>query len=464
MHLVWLRTDLRLADNPALFYACEQAKSTQQPLSVVYCSTPDQWQLHCDAPSKFGLHQQALQDLQPRLNKLGITLHVLSGSDYSSCVDLLKTFVSKHNIQHIWWNTETPLYEQQRDSTVSEAMQQLGVGVNTYEADFLVPTYQLKTQQGGFYKVFTPWYKRWKDCLENTRDLLPEPDAIGKSVTQKDQPTLPYAEQYRDDLWPGTEQAANKALQKFCDNRLTDYINKRDTPSVNGTSTLSPYFACGLISARQCLHAVQQQTREWRGNHWIREVAWREFYRYLLLCFPDLNKHRPFKPETTALQWEDDAKLREAWQQGKTGFPIVDAAQRQLLQTGWMHNRLRMISASFFTKLMLEHWRYGEDFFMQHLLDGDFASNNGGWQWSASTGCDASPWFRVFNPTTQSEKFDAQGDFIRRFVPELADLKGKSIHNPPAKVREQLGYPQPIIDYKAARERVLARFKQLNSD
>ncbi len=463
MHLVWLRTDIRLADNPALYYACDKARRYHQPIQVIFCDTPQQWQLQHDSPAKISFQADALTHLRQKLHQLGVKFKILRGTDYQSCVELITEEAKTSQATDIWWNTEVPVYEQNRDAQVSTALKPLNVVIHRFDADFLVPPEGMRTQQGGHYKVFTPWYRLWQTRLDGARDLLPEPQTVSTALEPSEQSPIELtgAQPYRSDVWPADEQSALKKLHDFCERRINQYIEYRDIPSINGTSTLSPYFASGLISARQCLAAVQQHQPEWRSDPWLREVAWREFYRYLMYCFPRLSKSQPFKPETTFLAWENNPDLVTAWKQGKTGFPIVDAAMRQLAQTGWMHNRLRMITASFFTKLMLEHWTIGEQFFMENLLDGDFASNNGGWQWSASTGCDASPWFRVFNPQSQSQKFDSSGDFIRKFVPELKDLDDKAIHNPPSKVRQHLGYPEPMIDYRSARERVLERFKAL---
>lgn len=471
MHLVWFRNDLRLTDNPALFFACDAARRDQVEVRAIFCSTPDQWQEHHDAGVKLGLQNDALKHLQQGLAQLGVHLSVLHGKDYTSCSTLIEEYCRSHGVTSVWCNGEVPFNEQQRDFAVKERLQSQNIDCQIFQSDFLVPPELLKTGQGGVYKVFTPWYKSWRQKLDAQLIPLPIPEAMGApiSLLESDtQWTLPGATDYRKDLWSAEEDAVLNRAQAFCQERMHRYLDLRDIPSVNGTSTLSPYFASGLISARSCLQFIKDSYSDhassdnWREDPWLREIAWREFYRYLMLGFPSLSKNRPFKAETQYLQWECNPELVKAWQEGMTGFPIIDAAMRQLARTGWMHNRLRMLTASFLTKLMLEHWQVGERYFMEQLIDGDFPSNNGGWQWSASTGCDASPWFRVFNPTTQSEKFDPEGRFIRKMLPELADLDNKAIHNPPLAVREHLKYPAPIIDYRQARQRVLDRFKALN--
>ncbi|VUD68939.1 Deoxyribodipyrimidine photo-lyase [Thalassocella blandensis] len=468
MHLVWLRNDIRLDDNPALYQAAKSCNKavTQQKMCAVYIATPKQWQIHDEAPAKLGLRSQALNDVRKNLGALGIPLYILETPKYAGIPALLQKFCDEHEVTDCWWNEEIPIDEKERDKAVAAHLQHHAVTTHECKSNRIV-NHTLLNQQESPYKVFTPWYKSWVKHLALNIDLPhAKPDAVGKALKVDSSPiVLPGSDDFRSDLWPAAEKDALQRLETFVFEREQSYMQHRDIPSLNGTSTISPYLASGMISSRRCLAMIMQacgeQGRDWQGDDWLRELAWREFYYYLMQCFPKLCRNRAFKPETENLQWEKSAKALAAWQQGNTGFPIVDAGMRQLNQTGWMHNRLRMVTASFLTKLLLIDWREGERYFMQHLIDGDFASNNGGWQWSASTGCDASPWFRIFNPYSQSQKFDPEGKFIKKFVPELKDLNAKDIHNPPSKVRQHLKYPEPVVDYKFARERVLARFKEL---
>ena len=271
-----------------------------------------------------------------------------------------------------------------------------------------------------------------------------------------------------DSFYRAGETAAQDALDHFLDGTIDHYHQQRDFPSIAGTSSISPWLVAGTLSIRQCFHqALQRNNGELdTGNQgittWLSELIWREFYKHILVGFPRVSKNRAFKPETEQLPWQDDKSLLTAWQTGQTGFPIVDAAMRQLTNTGWMHNRLRMVTAMFLSKNLMLDWRLGEQFFMEHLIDGDLAANNGGWQWSASTGTDAAPYFRMFNPTSQSQKFDAEGTFIRQWLPELAHLDNKAIHGP-YEYGEQSGlnYPHPVIDHRYSRQRVLQAFKSL---
>ena len=267
------------------------------------------------------------------------------------------------------------------------------------------------------------------------------------------------------ECWPIGESAAHKRLEQFCENKLSDYKKKRDFPALASTSQISAYLAQGILSSNQCLHlmfdALQVDTISQLCSHagaacWLSELVWREFYQYIAYHFPRVCQHQPFKSVTKKIIWTQNAEHLKAWQSGKTGIPIIDAAMRQLNQTGWMHNRLRMLVAMFFSKNLFLDWRLGEHYFMQQLIDGDFASNNGGWQWSASTGTDAAPYFRVFNPIAQSKKFDPHGEFIKRYCPELAMLHAKQIHQPNT---QDLDYPPPIVDLNATRADAIAAFK-----
>jgi deoxyribodipyrimidine photo-lyase len=265
-------------------------------------------------------------------------------------------------------------------------------------------------------------------------------------------------------LWPAGEKEAHKRLDNFINNHLADYATARDVPGIDGTSQLSPYLNIGAISPRMCLHKALSANISSKESvdAWISELVWRDFYQHIVYHFPHVCRGENFNHKYDKLVWDCDKKLQKAWMEGKTGFPLVDAAMRQLLETGWMHNRMRMLVAMFFTKLLYQDWRLGESFFMLHLIDGAFAANNGGWQWSASTGTDAAPYFRIFNPMIQSEKFDPQGAFIKRYCPELKSLSSKEIHDPwvlcPEKVKK-LGYPAPIIDYAFMRAKTIAAFQ-----
>lgn len=460
--LVWLRNDLRLDDNPALAHARQQGA-----IAVVFIATPKQWQQHNESAAKQGLKAASLKDIGEQLAASGIQLHLLETDFFDDVPALLLDFCQQRQLTAIWFNQETPLDERRRDQAVCKHLGEAGITCHALEPDLLVSAPVLTRLEEPF-KIFTPYYRRWLQILQETQHPpYPVPQAQGDPVKFAfDRPD--WAGNFRDDRWSAAEADVLDKLNRFCEKRLKAYPDLRDFPAEPATSTLSPYLAIGRIGPRRLLASIQchciVQHMYWQDNDWLRELAWRDFYRQLLLHFPRLSMDKPFRPETEYVVWQDDETGFKAWCEGKTGFPIVDAAMRQLLQTGWMHNRLRMITASFLSKLLLIDWRRGEQFFMQHLIDGEFAANNGGWQWSASTGCDAAPYFRVFNPGRQSERFDPDGEFIRRFVPELAVVEAKQIHDPPSALRQSFAYPAPVVDYKMARKRAIAAFDKIKND
>ena len=458
-NLVWLRDDLRLEDNPALYYAALQGE-----IRVVMTASPKQWQEHNESPAKTALRIALFNRIAEQLAQKGIRAEVIEAPTYEDIADKLADYCQTHRVQAVWFNEELPVNEQRRDEAVIAKLQWLNIDCHKQACDLIVPR-EVLNQQGLPFKVFTPFFKRWLSMLVE-QNPIPFSPPTEQSETIPHQAYHPnWLASYREDLWPADQQSISQRLWQFCHLKEEHYSAHRDIPNEPGTSLLSPYLALGALGPRECLFALQyvseQQGRDWRESVWLKELAWRDFYRQLMKHFPRLSKGKAFKTNTEGLIWQSEESLLLAWQQGRTGFPIVDAAMRQLNQTGWMHNRLRMICASFFCKLMFADWRKGEAYFMQTLIDGEFAANNGGWQWSASTGCDAAPYFRVFNPTRQSQTYDKSGDFIRRFVPELAGLDNKAIHEPSSAQRQACAYPDPIIDYKSARQYAIDAFANL---
>lgn len=466
--LVWLRHDLRVMDNPALHDAARHG-----PITAVVTLTPAQWQRHDRAPVQVDLLLRHLQTLQQALGESGISLKVCQVKDFADVPDALLTLAQRLQITHLRFNDQYEWDERSRDDAVETAFRNAGYAVHRYLDQTLFAPGELLTGKGDYYTVFTPFYKRWCARLPEV-DLtpLPAPPQQPGPVEHDPLPTqlpgwsCPSASAH----WPAGCEQALKRLDTFVDQHLIDYATQRDFPAVEGTSTLSPYLALGALSIRQCLQAVmshnqgQLPTGQDGPGRWVAELVWREFYRHIMVGFPRVSRNRAFKPETERLAWRDAPEDLSRWQAGETGFPLVDAAMRQLVQTGWMHNRLRMLTAMFLSKHLLIDWRLGEQFFMQHLVDGDLAANNGGWQWAASTGTDAAPYFRLFNPYRQSERFDPQGEFIRKFIPELHTLTSKSIHQPSIAQCDALGYPHPCVDLKEARDRVMQAFDAIKNE
>jgi deoxyribodipyrimidine photo-lyase len=457
MQLVWLRNDLRIEDNPALHNACKTGNCC-----CVFVINPEQWQIHNDAAIKLDFIYRRLKSLQTELSAINMPLKIIHISNYQETPKALLELASNTGAKGLWFNYEYPLNESLRDKAVTEAFENAEIKTHAFHGDVFHQPGSVKTQNDTIYHVFTPFARQWKKQLTDAIITpLPKPKRQTKTDIETDDISQYWpdnGEDYRADLWPSSSSGMAEKLNKFMANAALDYKDIRDIPSIAGTSTLSPYLMCGAISTKQCLLSLRQKTGEWLESTWLNELIWREFYRHLICLYPRLSRLDDFKTLKAPIPWINDDRQWQAWCTGQTGYPIVDAAMKQLLQTGWMHNRLRMVVAAFLTKLLLIDWRRGEQFFMQHLIDGDFASNNGGWQWAASTGADAAPYFRIFSPLRQSERFDSEGIFIKKLLPELASLDKKSIHNPSTQQREDCGYPEPIVDYKFARERALAEY------
>ncbi|MDY0250304.1 MAG: deoxyribodipyrimidine photo-lyase [Pseudomonas sp.] len=470
--LLWLRTDLRTQDNSALF-----AASQAGPTVAVFLLSPAQWQAHADAACKVDFWLRNLAELKTRLAALNVPLLIRSANDWQHAATVIAQLCQQLNISAVHVNTEYGFHESQRDLAVAAALVDQGSLFHSHFDQLLFKPGSILTQAGTYFKVFSQFKKV---CYQRLYDYLPEPiatptaqatlDIVSDSIPNNI-PGFAATEPRMQALWPAGEQAAQQRLSTFTAETIDHYLEQRDMPAVPGTSQLAAYLAAGVLSVRQCLHAALTANQgEFDSGKpgvvtWINELLWREFYKHILVGYPKVSRNRSFKPETEALAWRNAPKDLLAWQQGRTGFPIIDAAMRQLLATGWMHNRLRMIVAMFLTKNLLIDWREGERFFMQHLIDGDLAANNGGWQWSASTGTDAVPYFRIFNPVSQSQRFDPKGTFIRHWLPELKHLSDKEIHQPKPLtglfVTES--YPKPIVDLPASRQRALSAFKNLPS-
>lgn len=458
--LVWFRTDLRTLDHPALHAAAEQG-----PVVAVFLLSPAQWQEHDEAAVKVDFWLRNLAELGKTLGSLGIPLLVRSAERWKQAPQVLLELARELDLEHLHFNDEYGVNEAARDDAVAEAFEAAGLTAHRYLDQTLFAPGTVLTKSGGYFKVFGQFRKTCLARLETGLPTpLPAPGKQKKSLVQADDlPTSvagfaaisPEVQQ----LWPAGEEAALQRLQAFIQDDLEDYHQARDIPSTPGTSQLSAYLNAGVLTPRQCLQAaVRANDGLLSGGKqgaatWITELLWREFYRHVLVGYPWVSRHQPFNRDLAALPWRNDREGLDAWQQGRTGIPIIDAAMRQLLQTGWMHNRMRMLTAMFLCKNLLIDWREGERWFMQHLIDGDLASNNGGWQWSASTGTDSVPYFRVFNPHTQALKIDARGDYVRTWIPELADLKGKAVHTPGGR------YLTPLVDLGESRQRALAAYR-----
>jgi deoxyribodipyrimidine photo-lyase len=474
--IVWFRRDLRVADHPAL----QAASATGRPVIPVFVLGAGGSVRRPGAAATWWLHH-ALGDLRSSLERLGLPLILRRGHP----AEILASLVREAGAGDVYWNDEFEPGAQQRDEVVTVAVRERGAGVRRFDGNLLFGPGTVRTGTGGLFKVFTPFWTALRRGPEPDRPLrAPEhacaPVEIPFSERLEDWRLLPVAPDWAGglrDAWVPTEAAGLERLAEFYDDSLATYVERRDIPFEDGTSRISPYLAWGQISSRQAWHAARFRAQrsdgvlEARSWDYLRQIAWREFSWNLLQGNPDMAS-RPLNRRFERFPWIEDAASLRAWQRGMTGYPIVDAGMRQLWALGWMHNRVRMIVGSFLVKHLLTPWQRGEAWFWDTLVDADGANNAAGWQWIAGCGADAAPYFRIFNLVLQGEKFDPEGFYVRKWVPELAKLPRGWIHKPwelgAADLRDggvELGrtYPVPIVSHKAARERALAALATLRA-
>lgn len=464
MKLVWFRRDLRVIDNPALQYATENS----QQVVACFVATPTQWHSQHMAPIQADWILRRLPELQRDLAALNIPMLYAEVDTYQQSAEQVASWARQLGADSVAINAEYEVNEQARDHWLEAELTQSGMHLQSFHDKCLMPPGSVRNKQGEYFKVFTPFKRAWLSqftlpVITTSSAVAPchLPQSLAEQILTPDAPfSFPRK---ASDAWSADSASILQRLRDFCSTSVDTYDKQRDFPAVAGTSQLSPYLALGALSVRQCIVRLhwQQAFLSPGRETWLSELIWREFYQHLIWFEPKLVKGAGFVAWESKLCWPGKSTWLTKWQQGQTGYPIVDAAMRQLNETGWMHNRLRMIVASFLTKDLHLNWRDGEQYFMQNLIDGDFAANNGGWQWSASTGCDGQPYFRIFNPTSQGEKFDPDGRFIRRWVPELTSVPDKYIHQPwNWSGKSMLSYPAPMVDHKREREITLAEYKR----
>lgn len=456
--IVWLRQDLRLIDNPAM-HAAVAAGAHLIPVYILDEISHNPWPL--GGAQRWWLHQ-SLWDLQAQFAQHKIPLILRRGATQQVLLELIQA--SKATA--VYWNRCYEPFAIARDKKLKQNLAQQGITVKTFNSALLQEPWEIMTDANGYYKVFTRY---WQRCLREWQPTLPLPKPKFKSAGAKLQsdhleqwnllPSKPDWSQGLKQTWQPGEKGAVKALTQFIKDKIQDYSEGRDYPSQSVTSRLSAHLHFGEISPRQIWHALQCAGVE-KDHRFCTELGWREFCYYTLYHFPELPT-QPLVSKFANFAWADDAKLLRAWQKGRTGYPIVDAGMRELWHTGTMHNRVRMIVGSFLTKHLLQDWQQGARWFWDTLVDADLASNSFNWQWVAGCGADAMPYFRIFNPILQGEKFDAQGLYIRQWLSELKAVPTRYIHTPWLAPSPCKDYPTPIVDHAAARERALLRYKQL---
>ena len=464
--LFWHRRDLRITDNLGLTAARQQTDK----VVGIFCLDRDILKRDDIAPARVKYMIGCLQELAQSYTKLGSQLLITQGKP-SQVLPQIATIL---NARAVYWSLDVEPYSRKRDREVTTALEEKGITVKNFWDQLLHQPGAILTKSEQPYKVYTPFWRNWiqqtkPSICQNIKSLTGLTAAELATVQPTHVTELPTAADlgYLWDnplfLFPG-ESAAQDRLEKFCDSAIYQYDEQRNFPFNQGTSQLSAALKFGAISLRTIWQATIEtlgncRSEEARNNiiTWQKELAWREFYQHCLYYFPELEQG-PYRPAFKNFPWENNLEHFQAWCQGKTGYPIVDAAMRQLNETGWMHNRCRMIVASFLTKDLIIDWRWGEKYFMQNLVDGDLAANNGGWQWSASSGMDPKP-LRIFNPASQAQKFDAEAEYIRQWLPEISSIDTEYLVTGkiPDLERYRCNYPQSIVDHKIQQR----KFKEL---
>jgi deoxyribodipyrimidine photo-lyase len=463
--LHWFRNDLRLRDNTALAAAAHGADA----LVPVFVLDERILRSPRTGAPRVRFLLDCLERLARDLSARGTPLVLRRGDPREVIPRLLR----ETRADLLAFNRDTSPYAVRRDAAVTREAERMGVRVLAPKDRVLFEAGEVRTQSGSTFGVYSPYRRAWgRRLAEDPQAPRPAPRLPGPVHGLGGEP-IPTAAALgfggdASALPTGGEAAARRRLSRFLDAQVADYARARDLPARDGTSRLSPHLRFGTLSARECLHAAAEASaadaRRARGvARWQDELVWREFYAAILEAHPRVARE-PWQRAFAAIEWSRDDTAFAAWCEGRTGYPIVDAGMRQLAQTGWMHNRVRMLAASFLVKDLWIDWRRGERFFFQKLVDGDPGSNNGGWQWSASTGTDASPWFRIFNPVVQARRFDPDGDYVRRFVPELRDVPGRFVHEPWRAPRPPGAYPPPIVRHEERRRLALARFGALRGE
>ncbi|MBT2732703.1 deoxyribodipyrimidine photo-lyase [Carnobacterium sp. ISL-102] len=460
--VMWFRRDLRVEDNTALKHALEECDS------LILLFHVNSEQLLNETSKNEAAFFKSVETFRKTLDDRGVTLHLAFG-DLTDCFTKLKKKFPEWT--DIYVNRDENGYGLKRDILADSILYDLGIRTHAFHDHYLHSAHEVKTNTQTSYKVFTPYFNKWKEYSKSSMIKVDfdEKKLVTSSLFKEDKLRFEsFIEKHpRMTTIKTGSAAAKECLDRFVENNLQKYDEARDYPSQDATSHLSHHLRTGEISIRTVYDRVSQAEDSQDKETFIKELAWRDFYNMIYTSYPN-QKNEAINPEFGYISWYNNEEAFDCWKEGKTGFPIIDAAMRQLKETGWIHNRLRMITASFLTKDLLIDWRWGERHFQEHLIDYDSANNIGGWQWASSTGADSAPYFRIFNPTTQSERFDKEGLYIKQYVPELRGIDNKKIHDPSKlSVAEQdsfgviIGsdYPAPIVSHKDRRKMAIELYE-----
>lgn len=471
LYAYWFRKDLRLIDNRALseFISVVRSRFNPDKDSILFFYIKNKNNFKFYGEKRIQFLYESLIDLESSLKKFGFNLIIFYGKAY----EVIKKLCHNSDGIVLFANKQYEPYSIKRDNVIKDLIKNFGT-CNLYNDTVISEPGSVIKDDGSPYTVYTPYKKKFLSLLneEANKEIFCDLKPIKRFSENQFKPESQInivdlekkikASKYI--FFKGGRTEGIKLLEDFISNRIYQYDKNRDYPSIIGTSLISPHLHFGTISIRECFKTAYDKTKNKNtakgAEVWISELIWREFYYQIAFHFPYVIEGA-FKKEYDDIQWENDNNKFEKWCNGLTGYPIVDAGMRQLAAEGWMHNRVRMIVAMFLTKDLLIDWKWGEKFFAEHLIDLDFANNNGGWQWSASTGCDAQPYFRIFNPYLQSKKFDPDGNYIKKYLPELKSVEGDMVHKPDLDLIKSLKYPAPVVDHFKMKEIAIEKYKQV---
>jgi len=475
LKIFWFRKDLRLTDNKGL---CEFVNNVSDEDEYLFLYIKNKNTYKFFGEKRVGFLLECLSELKDELLSSGLMLQIIEGKS----ADVFRKITDQYKKVSVYCNEQVEPYCIGRDNEVKDILEKSGGSFFSFTDATLFPLGKIKNGDGAQYKVYTPFKNQclkvlspdhYKKTEINITTLSAEKEVVLKGFVDF---RIKYENYNRSEFIKGGRKEGIRLLNEFYESGLDEYRSKRDFPAINGTSLLSGHLHFGTVGIREAfrtafvkLNKTREESKRSEVQTWINELLWREFYYNITFHYPQII-YESFKPEYDKLKWDNDNNLFSKWCEGKTGYPIVDAGMRQLNKEGWVHNRVRMIVAMFLTKDLLMDWRLGEKYFAEKLIDLDFSSNNGGWQWSASTGVDAQPYFRIFNPYLQSKKFDTEGKYIRKYVPELKDLPDNYIHEPNIMSESEQNkygvvigkdYPAPVVDHMVSKNESIKRFKNI---
>lgn len=463
--LIWFRNDLRISDNQAVHAACKN--NIDSKILAIFLAPIQQWKKYHISAKQINFIYENLSYLEEKLWEIDIHLIYHECTDFEDCINFLIYFCKNENIKEIFYNRQYEFDEKNRDFKLENILKSHGVDCKKFDDTLIFKPGTILNKKKNLYRRYIPFKKKFlKKLAKNTYKLLKYPK---KFTFKKFTKNTCVPNFYQSKFFKAGEQSALNHLTFFLKNLSKNYNNTRKIfHNTDSTSNLSPYLTIGVLSPQQCFCILNNLypnflEKKHFSLYWFDQIIWREFYQHIIYGYPLLSMNQPFIKWTEDIKWKNNIYQIEAWKSGETGYPLIDATMRQLNTTGWIHNRLRMISASFLTKNLLVNWKIGEEYFMSKLLDGNFSANNSGWQWCASTGIHITPYFRIFNPSLQGRLYDIKGKFIKKWLPELRDVPNKYIYTPynwTKSKKYQLKYPKPIIDYNYSKKNAILEYSK----